>query len=89
MCPGGGPPSANQALDVAVVPAGPRLTLVRRAVGMRRGRLTTQQDVPHYRGSVVEIELPADAAFNIDGELQAWPSARFALLPVGVEVVVP
>lgn len=76
-------------LDVAVVPAGPRLTLVRRAIGMRRGRLTTQQDVPHYRGSVVEVELPADAAFNIDGELQAWPSARFALLPGGVEVVVP
>ncbi len=74
-------------LDVAVVPAGPRTALVRRAYGMRRGRLTAQPEVGHHRGRVVELELPAGTPFNIDGDMRECHPARFSLLPGGVEVV--
>ncbi len=76
-------------LDVAVVPAGPRSTLVRRAYGMRRGRLSAQPDVGHHRGRVVELELSAGTPFNIDGDVRDIHPARFSLLPGGVEVIVP
>jgi diacylglycerol kinase (ATP) len=75
-------------LDVAVVPAGPRVALVRRAYGMRRGRLTAQADVGHHRGRVVEVELPEGTPFNVDGDLRECHPARFELLAGGVEVVV-
>lgn len=76
-------------LDVAVVPAGPRAALLRRAYGMRRARLTAQPDVGHHRGLAVEVELPAGTPFNVDGDLRSSHPARFSLLPGGVEVVVP
>lgn len=76
-------------LDVAVVPAGPRAALLRRAYGMRRRRLTAQPDVGHYRGRVVELQLPAGTPFNVDGDLRECHPARFRLLPGGIEVVVP
>jgi len=75
-------------LDVAVVPAGPRTALVRRAYGMRRGRLTAQDDVAHLRCSVVEVDLPAGTPFNVDGDLRECDPARFELLADGVRVVV-
>ncbi len=75
-------------LDVAVVPSGPRVALARRAWGMRRGRLTEQADVPHHRGSIVDVEVPEGTQFNVDGDLQKGGSpTRFAVLPGGVEVV--
>jgi diacylglycerol kinase family enzyme len=57
---------------------------------MRRGRLTEQPDIAHHRGRVIEVELPEGTQFNVDGELceEGWP-ARFAVLPGGVEVVIP
>lgn len=76
-------------LDVAVVPAGRRAALLRRAYGMRRGRLTAQPDVGHHRGRVVELTLPDRTPFNVDGDLRECHPPRFALLPGGVEVVVP
>ncbi|HVL83140.1 MAG TPA: diacylglycerol kinase family protein [Pseudonocardia sp.] len=76
-------------LDVAVVPAGPRVALVRRAYGMRRGQLTEQADVPHHRGRKIEIDLPPGTPFNVDGDVRECHPALFALLPGGVEVVVP
>lgn len=76
-------------LDVAVVPAGPRIELVRRAYGMRRRRLTAQPGVGHHRARAVELELPAGTPFNVDGELRRCGPSRFTLLPGGVEVVVP
>ena len=74
-------------LDVAVVPAGSRLGLVRRAYGMRAGRLTAQDGVAHERGGVVDVRIDGAAAFNVDGELRRCEPARFALLPGGFEVV--
>lgn len=85
----GGTAVGDGHLDVAVVPAGPRAALVRRAYAMRRGRLTSQRDVGHHRGRVVELELPAGTPFNIDGDVRHCDRARFELLPGGVQVVVP
>ncbi|MDN5859814.1 MAG: hypothetical protein L0H84_14450 [Pseudonocardia sp.] len=73
--------------DVAVVAVGPRWQLLRRAVGMRRHSLTEQPGVGHHRGQVVEVELPAGTAFNVDGDLREALPARFTMLPGGVEVV--
>jgi diacylglycerol kinase family enzyme len=55
------------ALDVAVVPAGSRLTLARRAHGMRTGRLVHQDDVVHARGA--EVRVDGAETYNIDGEV--------------------
>lgn len=85
----GGTRRDDGALDVAVVPAGSRVSLIRRAYGMRRGRLTEQHDVGHHTGRVVEVELPEGSAFNVDGDLRECHPARFTLLPGGVDVVVP
>lgn len=84
----GGTDARDRLLDVAVIPAGSRLGLVRRAYGMRSGRLTAQDDVAHERGAVVEVALAGRPAFNVDGELCRCDPARFALRPGGFEVVV-
>ncbi|MGH2942703.1 MAG: diacylglycerol/lipid kinase family protein, partial [Solirubrobacteraceae bacterium] len=74
-------------LDVAVVPAGSRAGLVRRAFGMRTGRLTEQAGVAHERAAVVEVQLPGRRAFNVDGETCRCDPARFSLRPGGFDVV--
>lgn len=79
---------ADGLLDVAVVPGGPRASLVRRAFGMRRGRLTQQADVAHHRGAVIEVQVDGQPAFNVDGELCHCDPARFTLQPGGFEVVI-
>ena len=75
-------------LDVAVVPAGSRAGLVRRAYAMRAGHLTSQNDVAHERGGVVDVRIAGAASFNVDGELRRCEPAHFALRPGGFEVVV-
>jgi len=76
-------------LDVAVVPVGSRLGLVRRAYGMRAGKLTKQDDVTHARGAIVELELEGKPQFNVDGELCGCKPARFVQRPAGFELIVP
>jgi diacylglycerol kinase (ATP) len=83
----GGTRTDDNRLDVAVVPAGSRLKLVRIGFHMRRGMLTQQEDVPHHRGEVVEVEAPPGTEFNVDGDLRRLEPARFTLLPGGVDVV--
>lgn len=56
-------------LDVAVLPAGSRLGLVRRAWGMRRGTVSEQADVLHHRGCDIELDLPPGTELNVDGEV--------------------
>jgi len=85
----GGTDAHDGLLDIAVIPAGSRLGLLRRAYGMRAGRLTEQGDVAHDRGAVVEVALAGQPAFNVDGELCRCDPARFALRPGGFDVVVP
>jgi diacylglycerol kinase (ATP) len=75
-------------LDVAIVPAGSRASLARRAWGMKRGRLTKQSDVEHHRGATIEVDVAGGrATFNVDGEVCHCDPARFALRPGGFEVV--
>jgi diacylglycerol kinase (ATP) len=74
-------------LDVAVVPAGSRLGLVRRAYGMRAGRLTKQSDVTHERGATIELEVEGNRDFNVDGETCRCEPAHFTLHDGGFELV--
>ena len=57
-------------LDAAVLPAGSRLGLARRAWGLRRGTIADQGDVCHARGRVIEVDLPPGTEFNVDGEVR-------------------
>jgi diacylglycerol kinase family enzyme len=57
-------------LDVAILPAGSRLALARRAWGLRRGTVEQQRPVVHAQGTIVEAGLPADAELNVDGEIR-------------------
>ena len=57
-------------LDAAILPAGSRLGLARRAWGLRRGTIAEQRDVCHARGTVVEVGLPPGTEFNVDGEVR-------------------
>ncbi|MCW3017092.1 MAG: diacylglycerol kinase catalytic region [Solirubrobacterales bacterium] len=73
------------ALDVAVLTGGPRLGLVRRAYGMRKGGLAAQPGVLHARGSTVTVAGPR--RFNVDGDVREVPEGRFTLGPrVGIVV---
>jgi diacylglycerol kinase family enzyme len=78
---------ADRRLDVAVLAAGPRLALVRRAWGMRAGGLAEQEGVLHARGRHAEVR-GADA-FNVDGEVWRVPGAARFDLDGAVRVVVP
>jgi diacylglycerol kinase (ATP) len=57
-------------LDVAVLPAGSRAGLARRAWGMKRGTIAEQRGVEHHRGAVVEVDVPPGTEFNADGEVR-------------------
>jgi diacylglycerol kinase (ATP) len=84
-----GATSAQDAmLDVAVVPAGSRVGLVRRAYGMRTGRLAAQADVAHARAAQIEVEVAGHPTFNVDGETCRCEPAHFALHPGGFDVVI-
>jgi diacylglycerol kinase family enzyme len=75
-------------LDVAVLPAGSRLGLVRRAWGMRRGTICAQPDVIHERGREVLLELPPGTELNVDGEvIRAGSPERATLEPGAFELV--
>ena len=77
----------DERLDVAVVPAGSRIGLVRRAFGMRTGRLTQQDDIAHERAAVIDVELTGHPAFNVDGETCRCEPAHFTLHPGGFDFV--
>jgi diacylglycerol kinase (ATP) len=85
---GAGDPG-DGALDVAVIPAGRRIALVRRAYAMRAGRLARQDDVVHARGGEVVVHGHR-LEFNVDGEIcGCGRPARFGVRPRAVDVVVP
>lgn len=75
-------------LDVAVLPAGSRVGLARRAWGMRRGTIAEQREVCHARGSVVEVELPAGEQLNVDGEVREGGLERVTVEPHAFSLVV-
>jgi len=79
-------PSDGQ-LDVTVLQGGSRSALALRAWGMKRGGLTEQEGVTHFRGR--EIVVEGAQAWNVDGErCEAPDSGRFQLDGF-VQVVVP
>jgi len=85
----GGTDPTDEQLDIAIVPAGSRLALVRRAYGMRTGKLTRQGDVAHHRGAVIEVQIAGRrGAFNVDGELCPCNPPRFDLRRGGFDLVV-
>ncbi len=69
----GGTNQRDHALDVAVVTAGSRVALARRAFAMRRGRLVHEEEVVHLRGRSVALDLGPDPVMNVDGEVLASP----------------
>lgn len=73
----GGVDPRDGRLDVAVVEAGSRRKLVRHAFAMSRGRLVREDDVRHIRARTVEIDLPPDTEFNVDGEIIRLKRPRF------------
>jgi len=78
---------SDRLVDVAVLEAGPRHKLVRRAWGMRGGDLTAQPGVRHARGTVIDLEVPPDTPFNVDGEVCRVAPARFSARGERVRVV--
>jgi diacylglycerol kinase family enzyme len=75
-------------LDAAVLPAGSRLGLARRAWGLRRGTIADQGDVCHARGRVIEVDLPPGTEFNVDGEVRDDGMQRITVEHAAFEVVV-
>ena len=57
-------------LDVAILPAGSRVGLARRAWGLKRGTIADQRGVEHHRGAAIEVDLPPGTEFNADGEVR-------------------
>ncbi len=89
---GGGVDEADPAdgrLDPWSCPAGSRASLVRRAWGMRTGRVARQRGVTHRRGRLLEIETPAGTALNVDGELCRLHPTSFSARRDAVAIVVP
>ena len=84
----GGVDTADEALDIAIVPAGARLKLLRRAFAMRRGRLVHDDEVVHERGHDVRLQVDGDPEYNVDGEVLDLHEAQFTVLG-RVDVVVP
>jgi diacylglycerol kinase family enzyme len=80
---------ADRLIDVAVLEAGPRIALVRRAWGMRNGGLTDQPGVHHARGRTVDLELPPGTPFNVDGEVCEISPTHFSTRGERVRVVCP
>ena len=75
-------------LDVVILPAGSRLSLARRAWGLRTRTIAQQHDVPHERGAVIEVDLPPDSEINVDGELRTGGLERVTVTPGAFRLVV-
>ncbi|HEV2062006.1 MAG TPA: hypothetical protein VGR12_04060, partial [Solirubrobacteraceae bacterium] len=81
----GGVDPRDDELDVAIVEAGSRVKLARRAWAMRRQRLVDDPGVRHVRGGRVEIE--GTTRFNVDGEVMRVTPPHFEVAGT-VKVVV-
>ena len=75
-------------LDVVVLPAGSRAGLARRAWGLRTRTIAQQRDVPHVRGHVVEVDVPAGTEINVDGEIREGGLERVTVEPSAFRLVV-
>lgn len=76
-------------LDLTVIEAGSRARLAVHAYGLRFGRIVPQRGVRHARGAAIEVHVPADTAYSVDGELVCHGTARFGIDVAGVALVTP
>jgi diacylglycerol kinase (ATP) len=76
-------------LDVAVLPAGSRAGLARRAWGMKRHTIAEQRGVAHHRAMLVELDLPAGTELNADGEVRDGGLDRVTVERDAYALVVP
>jgi diacylglycerol kinase (ATP) len=85
--------AGERALVAAWVPAGTRLTLPFRALGLRNRTLEGQPGVRWWRGHHLVVRATTNghpSEWNIDGERWHPPTQRIELRPLGpVDVVVP
>jgi diacylglycerol kinase (ATP) len=77
-------------LDAAILPAGSRLGLARRAWGLRRGTIAEQGDVCHARGRVIEVGRVGGGrfVFNVDGEVRDQGMERITVEHHAYDLVV-
>jgi diacylglycerol kinase family enzyme len=81
---------ADGRLDLVVLPAGPRVALVRYAAGMRRGTLAEAPGAIHARADAFTIDLPTGTSFNVDGEVvEASGRVRFTVEAGAFRLVQP
>jgi diacylglycerol kinase family enzyme len=76
-------------LDVVILPAGSRAGLARRAWGLRQRTIAQQHDVPHERGHVIEVGLPAGSEINVDGEIREGGLERVTVEARAFRLAVP
>jgi YegS/Rv2252/BmrU family lipid kinase len=77
-------------LDLVIVPDTSRAALPRVAVAMRRGTLARMEEVTHARGTEVEVRIPDQTPFNVDGEIvHSGPVVRFTVSPGAYALLVP
>jgi diacylglycerol kinase (ATP) len=74
-------------LDVAILPAGSRLGLARRAWGLKRHTIAEQRGVAHHRGAVIEVDGVTE--FNADGEVRSAGLERVTAEGDAYALVVP
>jgi diacylglycerol kinase family enzyme len=75
-------------LDVAILPAGSRVGLARRAWGLMRHTIAEQRGVPHHRGATIAVDVPAGTEFNADGEVRTGGLERVTAEPGAYALVV-
>lgn len=76
------------ALRVVAVPAGPRLALLRRASGLRRGTIGAQAGVASARCGIAALDLAPGTELNVDGELVEAGPVSVGVEPSAFELVV-
>ena len=62
---------------------------MRRAYGLRTGRVAQQRGVTHRRGRLIDIETPEGAEWNVDGELCELHPTSFSARRDAVAIAVP
>jgi diacylglycerol kinase family enzyme len=75
-------------LHAVAVPAGPRLALLLRAHGLRRGSIGEQSGVASGDGRRVDLGLPPGTELNVDGELVESGPVTVTVEPGAFELVV-
>ena len=76
-------------LDVVVLPAGPRLGLVKHALAMRRGDIAGVAGSVHECVDELTVTVPDGTRFNVDGEVETYGGeVRFTARADAFELVV-